>query len=211
MSAGRTLRQPPCFNRSRSCRASARSVFARCLSPCSVAVSAGSARCTTAPTARSSSTTNRHPVVASSATANCLPANRATNRRTPARSARLTRAQPTSPVSRSIQSAVVCARCWSIPHHDRQLHRLPSSQDRQHDARPIHYRWVTVGAFCQMLRPHGLLPARALPIAVRHEGPATCTTLARMPPREQPMDTTCFATPRADARAGLGRYAGASQ
>ena len=71
-------------------------------------------------------------------------------------------------------------------HHDRHLHRLPSSQDRQHDARPIHYRWVTVGAFCQTVRPHGLLPARALPMAVRHEGPATCTTLARMPPGNNP-------------------------
>ena len=65
---------------------------------------------------RSSSTKNRHPVVASSATSSCWPANRARNRRTPARSAAgVTRARLISPLTRSIHSAVICARCWSIP------------------------------------------------------------------------------------------------
>ena len=44
--------------------------------PCSPAVSAGSARCTTAPTRRSSSTTNRQPVVASNATSSSRPRKR---------------------------------------------------------------------------------------------------------------------------------------
>ena len=52
----------------RRCRASAQSVFARIFLPFSAAASAGSAKCTSAPTRSSSSTTNRQPVVASSAT-----------------------------------------------------------------------------------------------------------------------------------------------
>src|SRR4051794_17840122 len=60
-------------------RASARSVLARFLLPRRVLVSAGSARCTSAPIACSSSTTNRQPVVASSATSRSCPAKRPTN------------------------------------------------------------------------------------------------------------------------------------
>ena len=51
----------PAINSSRRCRASARSLLARFLFPRRAAVSAGSARCTAAPTRRSSSTTNRQP------------------------------------------------------------------------------------------------------------------------------------------------------
>jgi hypothetical protein len=68
-----------------------------------------------APTARSSSTRNRQPVVASSATSSSWPANRSRNRRTPTRSAGLTRVRLISPLPRSIHSAVICARCWSTP------------------------------------------------------------------------------------------------
>jgi hypothetical protein len=99
------------INSSRRCRASARSVFGRFFRPRRAAVSAGSARCTSAPIARSSSTTNRQPVVASNATSSCWPAKRPKNRRTPARSAGRTRVRPISPVSVSIHSAVLCARC----------------------------------------------------------------------------------------------------
>jgi hypothetical protein len=78
-------------------------------------VSAGSARCTSAPIACSSSTTNRQPVVASSATSSSWPANRPRNRRTPSRCAGVTRPRLISPVSVFSQSAVICARCWSSP------------------------------------------------------------------------------------------------
>ena len=64
------------INSSRRCLASARSPFARFFGPLSPAVSAGSARCTVAPTRRNSSTTNRQPVVASSATSSSTPRNR---------------------------------------------------------------------------------------------------------------------------------------
>ncbi len=47
-------------------------------------VSAGSAKCASAPTRSSSSTTNRQPVVASNATSRPTPLNRVRNFRTPA-------------------------------------------------------------------------------------------------------------------------------
>ena len=72
--------------------ASARSLLARLLVPRRAAVSAGSARCTRAPVAWNSSTTNRQPVVASSATSSSRSRKRSANRRTPARSAGATRA-----------------------------------------------------------------------------------------------------------------------
>jgi hypothetical protein len=101
----------PINNRSRRCRASAQSVFARFFLPFSAAASVGSAKCTSAPTRSSSSTTNRHPVVASSATSNPSPRNRARNLRTPARSAGAIRARESSPVIVSIHTAEICARC----------------------------------------------------------------------------------------------------
>ena len=101
----------PISNSSRRWRASARSVFARFFLPFNAAASAGSARCTSAPTRWSSSTTNRHPVVASNATSRPTPLNCAKNRRTAARSAGATRARESSPVIVSIHSAEICARC----------------------------------------------------------------------------------------------------
>jgi hypothetical protein len=59
-----------------------RAIALRALGPRRSAVSAGSARCASAPTRRSSSTTNRQPVVASSATSSSWPRNRSKNRRT---------------------------------------------------------------------------------------------------------------------------------
>src|SRR3954453_6897964 len=105
----------PTISNSRKWRASARSVLARFLLPRKLLVSAGSARCTSAPTAWSSSTTNRQPVVASSATSSRWPAKPPRNRRTPSRCAGVSRARLTSPVSVFSQSAVICARCWSSP------------------------------------------------------------------------------------------------
>ena len=61
------------------------------------------------PPARSSSTRNRQPVVASSATSNCSPANRARNRRTPTRSAGLTRARLPSAESEHASGGVLAA------------------------------------------------------------------------------------------------------
>jgi len=101
----------PAISSSRRCRASARSFFARCLFPRNALVSAGSAKCTLAPTRRSSSTTNRQPVVASNATSSSRPPNRAKNLRTPTRSAGTIRPRETSPMSVSTHSAVICARC----------------------------------------------------------------------------------------------------
>ncbi|HYM58959.1 MAG TPA: hypothetical protein VES79_13435 [Solirubrobacteraceae bacterium] len=63
----------PACSSSRNRRASWRSVLARFFGPRSALVSAGSARCTSAPTARSSSTMKRQPVVASSAASICSP------------------------------------------------------------------------------------------------------------------------------------------
>jgi len=101
----------PIKSSSRRCRASAQSVFARFFLPFSAAASAGSAKRTVAPTRSSSSTTNRQPVVASSATSKPLPVNGARNARTPARSAGATRAREISPVIVSTHSAELCARC----------------------------------------------------------------------------------------------------
>ena len=61
------LGQPSDHQQLATWRASARSLLARFLFPRRAAVSAGSARCTTAPTRRNSSATKRQPVVASSA------------------------------------------------------------------------------------------------------------------------------------------------
>ena len=94
----------PAINSSRRCRASARSFLARFLVPRRALASAGSARCTSAPTLRSSSTTNRHPVVASNATSSSWPPKRPKNLRTPARSTDATWPRFTSPVSVSTQS-----------------------------------------------------------------------------------------------------------
>jgi hypothetical protein len=105
----------PIINNSRRCRASARSLFARFLFPRLAAVSAGSARCTFAPTRSSSSATNRQPVVASNPTSSSRPRNCSQNSRTPVRCAGLTRRRDTSPVSVSNHSAVICALCWSNP------------------------------------------------------------------------------------------------
>lgn len=63
----------PACSSSRNRRASWRSVLARFFGSRSALVSAGSARCTSAPTARSSSTMKRQPVVASSAASICSP------------------------------------------------------------------------------------------------------------------------------------------
>ena len=101
----------PINNSSRRCRASAQSVFARFFLPFNALASAGSARCTSAPTRSSSSTTNRQPVVASNATSSPSPVNGARNFRTPARSAGAIRAREISPVIVSIHSAEICARC----------------------------------------------------------------------------------------------------
>jgi hypothetical protein len=62
-----------------------------------------------------SSTTNRQPVVASSATSSSWPRKPAAKRRTPARSAGAIRLRAISPVPVSRHSAVICARCWSSP------------------------------------------------------------------------------------------------
>jgi hypothetical protein len=109
------LRQPPDINSSRRCRASARSLLARFLVPRRAAVSAGSARRTVASIAWNSSTTNRQPVVASSATSSSWPRKPAANARTPARSPGAMRLREISPVAVFSQSAVICARCWSSP------------------------------------------------------------------------------------------------
>ena len=101
----------PISSSSRRCRASAQSVFARFFGPRNPLVSAGSAKCTPALTRSSSSTTNRQPVVASNATSSCRPSNRPRNRLTAARSAGAILPRDTSPVARSIHSAVICARC----------------------------------------------------------------------------------------------------
>jgi hypothetical protein len=101
----------PAINSSRRCRASARSFFACCLLPRSALVSAASARCTPLLTRRSSSTTNRQPIVASNATSSSRPSNRPKNLRTPWRSAGTIRARETSPVSVSSHSPVICERC----------------------------------------------------------------------------------------------------
>ena len=106
--------RPPVSN-SRIWRASARSVFARRWFPRIAAVSAGSARCTLAPTRWNSSATNRQPVVASNPTSSPCPRNRSQNRLTPARCAGEIRERVTSPVSVSIHSTVICALCWSSP------------------------------------------------------------------------------------------------
>jgi len=60
--------RPPASS-SHRCRASVRSVFARRFGPRAAAVPAGSARCASIPARCSSSTTNRHPVQASTANA----------------------------------------------------------------------------------------------------------------------------------------------
>ena len=101
----------PINNSSRRCRASAQSVFARFFLPFSAAASAGSAKCTSALIRSSSSTTNRQPVVASSATSSPWPLNAARNFRTPTRSAGTILAREISPVTVSIHSAAICARC----------------------------------------------------------------------------------------------------
>ena len=101
----------PINSSSRRCLASAQSVFARFFLPFKAAASAGSARCTSAPTRWSSSTTNRQPVVASNATSSPSPANRPKNERTASRSAGAILERETSPVIVSIHSAEICARC----------------------------------------------------------------------------------------------------
>ena len=53
----------------------------------------------------------RQPVVASNATSSSAPSNRARNFRTAIRSAGVIRAREISPVSVSIHSAEICARC----------------------------------------------------------------------------------------------------
>ena len=101
----------PINKSSRRCRASAQSVLARFFLPFSAAASAGSAKCTSAPIRSSSSTTNRQPVVASSATSRPSPRKLAKNLRTPVRSAGTILARETSAVIVSIHSAEICARC----------------------------------------------------------------------------------------------------
>src|SRR3954470_17761029 len=73
------LRQPPDHDQRSQVTGVARSVLARFLLPRKKLVSAGSARCTAAPTAQSSSTTIAQPVVASSATSSRWPAKRPRN------------------------------------------------------------------------------------------------------------------------------------
>jgi hypothetical protein len=75
----------------------------------------GLGQCARPPTARTSSTTNRQPVVASNATSRSAPRKRHKNRATGSRCAGATRVRLTSPVSVSIHSAVICPRCWSSP------------------------------------------------------------------------------------------------
>jgi len=136
----------PISNSSRRCRASAQSVFARFFLPFNAAASAGSARCTSAPIRSSSSTTNRQPVVASSATSKPASLNGARNFRTPARSAGAILARDTSPVIVSIHSAEICARCWSRPitTDTRSPPRCPgrrrAREHRSPTAQPIAYR-----------------------------------------------------------------------
>ncbi len=97
----------PINSSSRRCRASAQPVFARFFLPFNALASAGSARCASAPTRSSSSTTNRQPVVASNATSSPSPLNRSRNARTASRSAGATRALEISPVIVSIHSAEI--------------------------------------------------------------------------------------------------------
>ena len=105
------LRQPPEQQQLAQMPRVGTVVLGALLVPAQRGVSAGSARCTTAPTRRSSSTTNRQPGRRLERDLELLAANRARNRRTPARCAGATRAREISPVSVSIHSAVICARC----------------------------------------------------------------------------------------------------
>jgi hypothetical protein len=75
------------------------SVLARRFEPRTAVVSAGSANWTSAPARCSSSTTNRQPVVASTATSTRSPAQRRRNVRRVARSAGAIRPVVTSPVA----------------------------------------------------------------------------------------------------------------
>ena len=116
----------PINNSSRRCRASAQSVFARFFLPFSAAASAGSARCTSAPTRSSSSTTNRQPVVASSATSRpsprklCqeLPDPGTVRRRDPR--ARHLAGDRVDPLRRDLRTMLI------HPHHDRHHTTSPS-------------------------------------------------------------------------------------
>ena len=179
----------------------------RLLLPRRAAVSAGSARCTTAPTARSSSTRNRQPVVASSATSSCSPANRSRNRRTPTRSAGLTRARLISPLARSIHSAVICARCWSTPITIDIQQTSSTTQGQPPTSDPSN---TLVGGRCLLLngRPRGCNP-RAPTYAVRHEGPGhlPAAGATRRPGNARDMTSfghRHFASRSSDARRGVG-------
>ena len=114
----------PIINNSRMCRASARSLLARFLFPRLAAVSAGSARCTIAPTRRSSSATNRQPVVASNADLELLttepltePPHASPMRRRDPRAHHLT-GLGVQPLRSDLRSVLI------KPHHDRHLQRL---------------------------------------------------------------------------------------
>jgi hypothetical protein len=89
-----------------------------------LAVSAGSARCTTAPTRRSSSATNRQPVVASGATSSFWPRNDSQNRRTP-RAVRRRYPRPRDLARFGIDPLRSDLRSMLIQsHHDRHLQGL---------------------------------------------------------------------------------------
>jgi len=102
---------------------------------------------------------------------------RARNRRTPARSAERTRARLISPLSRSIHSAVICARCWSTPItidiSTISLHHATGS------VQPDPSTTVGSRSVPSVERSGRAALTRArLIYAVRHEGPATSTVVA---------------------------------
>jgi hypothetical protein len=145
------------------------SVFARCLRPFRPRVSADSARWTSAPIRSSSSTTNRQPVVASNATSRSAPSNRVRNRRTPARSAGVTRARDT----RFARDADPSPSPASSEHHPVDsrdvIHTPASSQARRASHTVNHGRYLLID--WPAAWP---LSARAYS-AVRRGGPATFT------------------------------------
>jgi hypothetical protein len=105
------LRSSRAANSLSSSSQSARSVFARRLRPRLAAVSAGSARWARWPARSISSTTNRQPVVPSSAKpTSSTPSKRASHSRTDSREAGLIRPRHTSPLPTSTIAYVICRR-----------------------------------------------------------------------------------------------------
>ena len=133
-------------------------------------VSAGSARCTSAPTARSSSTTNRQPVVASNATSSRWPAKRATEptdaiavRRRDPRARDLAR-HGVQPVSRDLRPMLVQSHYDGHPgpprEHQTRRTRARSWPTRRSGRHPAHAIFARTAAAASAPAPHADLPQR---------------------------------------------------